>query len=135
MEIPIPLWQCAMKLQFNYKYGIVATLILCVEIFIALKVHDSFIRPFVGDCLVVILIYTFIKTFTNITVVNALGIVLGIAILIEFTQLVHLTTILGLKSNNFLTIILGNTFSFLDIGMYLLGGALVLGFEFGFNRK
>ena len=135
MGIPILLWQCAMKLQFNYKYGLVAALILCVEIFIALKVHDSFIRPFAGDCLVVILIYTFIKTFTNISVVNALGIVLGFAILIEFTQLVHLTTILGLKSNNYLTIILGNTFSFLDICMYLLGSALVLGFEFGFNRK
>ncbi len=124
-----------MKLRFNYKYGIITALIIGIEIFIALKVHDSFIRPFAGDCLVVILIYTFIKTFVDISVKKAVGIVLALAVFIEFTQLVHLTTLMGLKSNNFLTAILGNTFSFPDICMYLLGGALVLGLEFIINRK
>ncbi|MEQ8155985.1 MAG: hypothetical protein ABRQ25_14035 [Clostridiaceae bacterium] len=39
------------------EYGIVFLVLLCVEVLIAMFAHDSIIRPFVGDILVVIVIY------------------------------------------------------------------------------
>ena len=39
-----------------------ATIILLItEVLIALYVHDDFIRPYVGDAIVVIVIYTFVR--------------------------------------------------------------------------
>ncbi len=39
-------------------YGISFLALLVIEIIIALYVHDSFIRPYLGDVLVVIVLYT-----------------------------------------------------------------------------
>ena len=40
-------------------YGIATIILLVVEVLIALFVHDSIIRPYLGDVLVVVVIYTF----------------------------------------------------------------------------
>lgn len=37
--------------------------LLAVEIFIALFVHDSVVRPYIGDVLVVIVLYFFVRIF------------------------------------------------------------------------
>ena len=42
-------------------YAIITLALLVVEILIALYIHDDFIRPYIGDVLVVIVIYTFIR--------------------------------------------------------------------------
>ena len=44
-------------------YGVATLVIFLVEFLIARYVHDSFIRPYVGDVLVVILLYTFVRIF------------------------------------------------------------------------
>ena len=44
-------------------YLIMTLILLVVEVLIALYVHDDFIRPYIGDVLVVIVIYTFIRVF------------------------------------------------------------------------
>ena len=43
--------------RFKKQYLIAAVLILAVEIVIGLFVYDNIIRPYVGDFLVIILIY------------------------------------------------------------------------------
>ena len=45
-------------------YPIAMVIIFLVEVCIALFVRDRFIRPYVGDMLVVVLIYTFLRIFT-----------------------------------------------------------------------
>mgnify|MGYP003114517925 CR=1 FL=1 len=52
-----------MKLQFNKSYFIVFFLLLIIEVLITIFYFNPFIRGFVGDILVVILIFSFIKTF------------------------------------------------------------------------
>ena len=37
--------------------------IFCIEALIALYVRDNFIRPYVGDILVVVLVYSFVRMF------------------------------------------------------------------------
>ena len=41
------------------RYGLVFLLLLGVEIVIALFVHDRFVRPYLGDVLVVWVVYGF----------------------------------------------------------------------------
>ena len=39
-------------------YAIATVILLLTEVLIALYVHDAFVRPYIGDVLVVIVIYT-----------------------------------------------------------------------------
>ena len=48
-----------MKFSFNKRYFLAFVALLVIEVLIAKFVTDSFIRPFVGDYLVMILIYLF----------------------------------------------------------------------------
>jgi hypothetical protein len=54
-----------MKFGFHKKYAILSFGLFMVEISIALFIHDRLIRPFVGDMLVVILIFTICRSFIN----------------------------------------------------------------------
>lgn len=54
------------KTKESRIFYLVATMILfAVEVFIALYVHDSFIRPYVGDVLVVIVLYCFVRIWIS----------------------------------------------------------------------
>lgn len=48
-------------MKINKGYLATFFILLTIEVFIALFVHDNFIRPYIGDVLVVIVIYTFIR--------------------------------------------------------------------------
>ena len=51
------------KKKLRIFYGVSFFLLFVTELLIALFVRDSFIRPYVGDMLVVVVIYTFLKIF------------------------------------------------------------------------
>lgn len=113
-------------LTFNIKYGLWALLLFLVEVFIAIFIKDDFVRPFVGDVLVVILIYCFLRAFwripTNLTV---LGVFL-FACLVEGLQFVDVIGKLGLQDNKLLVVVLGSSFDWKDIIAYGLGCLIVL---------
>lgn len=115
-----------MNFQFNKNYGLLTLLLLTIEILIALFVHDKIIRPYLGDVLVVILIYTAIKTFFNYSVLNTAMLVFIFATLIEFLQLFHLVNRLGIENNAIAKIVLGSTFELTDILMYAAGLTIVI---------
>ena len=52
-----------MKTTWNKRtaYLLATLLIFLLELFIALFVRDNFIRPYVGDMLVVVLVYTCVR--------------------------------------------------------------------------
>lgn len=113
-------------LHFNKSYFIATTVLFCIEVFIALFVHDTIIRPYIGDLLVVILIYSFVKSFLKITPLKAATGVLLFAYTIEIAQCFNPCRLLGLENNKLATIVLGNTFGIEDILMYTLGLLLTL---------
>lgn len=117
---------------FNRKYVSIASLLLAIEVFIALFIKDRFIRPFIGDVLVVILIYCLVRAFVK-TGVNktAIGVLL-FAFTIEVLQYFHLVDRLGLSNNQIAAIAIGNTFDWKDLLAYTIGMAIVLWLE---NRK
>jgi len=113
-------------LKFHIGYFIAALLLFITEITIALYLHDSLVRPFGGDFLVVILLYCFIKSFFNLPVLLTAAGVLLFAYAVEISQYFHLVSVLGLQNSRLAKILLGTTFSFTDMLVYTLGVILVV---------
>ena len=96
------------KLRLLYVIG--TLLLLVTEVLIALYVHDSIIRPFIGDMLVVILIGFFVRIFIPRGVkILPLPIFL-FAIVIEILQYYDIAGVLGFKDNRFMSVLIGGTF-------------------------
>ena len=115
--------------QFNLKYFYGAILLFLIEVGIAVFFDDSLIRPFVGDVLVVILIYCVIRAFWQIQVLPLALSTFGFACLVEVLQYFKFVDVLGLRPYKLLAIVLGTTFDWKDILAYGLGTAIVLGWE------
>jgi hypothetical protein len=104
-------------------YAIAFFAVLGIEIFIALRVRDNFIRPYIGDVLVVILIYFFARIFFP----NGLRLlplyIFLFACTVEALQYVNIVHVLGIQGNRFLSTVIGTSFSWLDILCYGVGCA------------
>lgn len=116
-------------------YLTAALVIFFVEVFIALYVHDDFVRPWGGDVLVVVLLYCFVRGVTRLNVLSAALAVLVFSWLIETLQYLQIVRILGLEGNAFARTIIGTTFSWSDIVAYTLGIALVIGVEMMMSKR
>ncbi|WP_183562861.1 DUF2809 domain-containing protein [Mucilaginibacter sp. SP1R1] len=113
----------------NYRYFTPALLLLLIEILIGRYAHDNIIRPYGGDFLVVILLYCLVKSFLNTPAFKtALGVLL-FAYAVEVSQYFHLTQLLGLQNSKAAVLLLGSSFSWIDMLCYTLGMALVIGIE------
>lgn len=98
-----------------------AALLLAVEVLIALFVHDSIIRPYFGDVLVVILIWCLVRGIFPRRPEFLSPWIFLFAVLVEFSQAIPLVELLGLDSIPFFVIIMGNSFSWTDLLCYLCG--------------
>jgi len=119
----------SLKLTFNKYYGLLALCLFIIEVLIALYVHDAFVRPYVGDVLVVILLYCFAKTFIDTPVLPTAIAVLVFAYIIEWLQYLQIVNTLGLQHNAIARTVIGTTFQWGDILAYTLGILLVLAVE------
>jgi hypothetical protein len=109
----------------NSKYILLTLLLLVIEITIAVFVHDQFIRPFFGDFLAVIFVYCGLRIFKQNILKTAL-MSLFIAYFIEILQYFKFIEITGLIKYKVLAILIGNSFSWLDILAYSLGFVFIL---------
>jgi hypothetical protein len=116
-------------LQFHKHYFYLSLLLFAIEIIIAKYVHDDFVRPYIGDLLVVMLIYCVLKTFINAKVLpTAIGVLL-FSFLIEILQYFNIVELLGLQQFKIARIIIGTSFSWADIIMYTIGVFIVIAIE------
>lgn len=123
-------------LSFNKNYFGFAVLIFCIEVLIALFVKDHFIRPYLGDVLVVMLMYCFFKSFIKLPVLTIAILVLIIAFAIEFLQFLNVVQLLHLEQSKVARTVLGTSFSWIDLGTYCIGIAIVLLIEkFGLKKE
>lgn len=107
--------------KFNSKYFILSILLLITEIMIALYAHDSIIRPFFGDYLVVILMYCFVKSFFSLPILKTSIFVLILSYFVEIMQYFNWVHLLRLDDSTIAKIIMGNYFAWIDLLMYTLG--------------
>ncbi|WP_233195824.1 DUF2809 domain-containing protein [Aquimarina sp. MAR_2010_214] len=97
-----------------------------IEILIALFVDDKIIRPYLGDTIVVILIYCFFRSFLKGKArLIAIGTLL-FSYTIEILQYFNFVEVLGLGHYKLARIILGNSFSWLDMLSYTFGFIIVV---------
>lgn len=112
--------------KFNLLYFLFTLLLFATEVFIAKCVHDTIVRPYGGDFLVVILIYCFVKSFVNTPVFpTAIGVLL-FSFLVELLQYLHFIDRIGLGNNRIARIIIGVSFEWINLLSYTLGILLVL---------
>lgn len=112
------------------QHLLIAVLVFIAEILIATTfAHTGFIRPFLGDYLVVILLYHLFKSFRDIAPLKlAIG-VFVFACLVETAQFFQLADVLGFARGSVMSIIIGTSFSWTDIVMYWLGCVTAYGFD------
>ena len=115
--------------RFHWVYFLLTVLILAVELYIAGYTHDAIIRPYGGDYLCVIFLYTLIRSFWDLPVRPLALWIFAFACFVEVTQYFHLADRLGFTKPSLIRILLGYTFTWMDIGCYALGIGTVLGLE------
>lgn len=107
-------------------YLITTIVLFVMELFIALFVHDNFVRPYVGDVLVVALIYTIVRIFIPEKVGLLPLYIFLFAAGVEVLQYFRIAEVLGLSDNRVLSVVIGSVFDWKDIVCYGVG-CLLLG--------
>ncbi len=118
------------------RFYLAAMVVLtAVEVFIALYVHDRFIRPYVGDVLVVIVLYCFVRIWLPVGWKKLPLYIFLFAAGVEILQYFRLVELLGVEGNTFLRILLGSVFDVKDILCYGVGCGLLWVFQSYIDRK
>ena len=84
-------------------------------------INDAFIRPYVGDMLVTLLLCCLCRVIVPNKVQLLPLYVFIFATCVEVSQYFDLVALLGLADNRILSIALGRTFSWMDIVCYAVG--------------
>lgn len=96
---------------------------------IALFVHDTIIRPYIGDVLVIILMYTFIRGIIKKSIKYLPIYLLVFASSVELAQYYNIVNLLNLQDYRLISVIIGNTFDIKDILCYLIGTVVLMIWE------
>ena len=102
-------------------YGSIFCGLLAAEVCIALFVNDSFIRPYVGDVLVTLLLCCLCRVIIPCKLRLLPLYIFAFAACVEIGQYFDLVAVLGLANNRFLSVLMGRTFSWLDLLCYAVG--------------
>ena len=121
------------KIRINLHF-VVFLIILIIEIVIAKYEFHSFIRGFIGDVLVIPLIYHFIRSCWDISPKILVISILIFAFGIEIIQLLELANVLGIESK-IIKIIIGTTFDPWDLIAYGFGAYCIILTERVFRSK
>ena len=121
--------------SFQKRYFTLFVLLFLTEVLIALYVHDKFVRPYVGDFLVVMVLYCGAKSFIKgYEIPVAVGVLL-FAYFIEFLQYLNFVKWIGLQHSKIANVIIGNYFTWVDIIAYTLGVITIILIEINFKKK
>jgi hypothetical protein len=115
--------------RFHKGYFLLALLLFIIEVLIAAFAHDRFVRPYVGDFLVVIFLYCFVRSFFKTPYLWVAVSVLLFSYVVEVSQYFHFIRHLGLQQSRLANLILGSGFEWKDLVAYTLGIFLVIGIE------
>ncbi len=101
--------------KIRLPYLILAAVLMVAEVLIGAFVHDNFVRPFVGDVLVTVLLCA----LGRVVLPNwryLVPCVLGLSFVVELVQLIPFEV-----KNKLLSIALGSTFDVVDLVCYTVG--------------
>lgn len=111
-------------------YAILFLLLFFIETLIALFLHDDFIRPYVGDVLVMFVLYTLLRALLPVRIWEKLHtrrislwipILFCFALVVEILQGIHIVELLGLGGNAVARTMIGTSFDWGDLICYFVG--------------
>ena len=108
-------------------YALAFVLLTAIEVLIALFINDSFIRPYLGDVIVVWVVFCFVQIFFCKKVspyITAIGVFL-FACIVEILQGIKIVELLGLGHIPFFRTLIGTQFDIKDILCYGAGTAIL----------
>ena len=109
-------------------------LIVGAEIVIGVFVHDKFVRPYLGDVIVVAALCALVRVFVPDRAPWIPAAVFVFALAVELLQLARIPDLLGIE-NRVVRAILGSTFDPADVVCYAVGCAMAALVEFAIRRK
>jgi len=123
------------KRKTRINYVVATVLVFLVALLIALFVRDNFIRPYLGDVLVVVLLYVFLRIFFPERPILLPLYVFLFAAGVEVLQGIRIIELLGLQNNRFFSVLIGTTFDWKDMVCYGVGCMALGVWEFWLWRK
>lgn len=106
---------------YRKRYFAVAGGLFLLEVYIALRVHDAFVRPYAGDFLATIWLVYLGRTCWTASVERVAWAALVVSGLIEGLQYVHFLRLMGWQQSALARIVLGSAFAWGDLLAYALG--------------
>ncbi|MCT4604992.1 MAG: DUF2809 domain-containing protein [Marinisporobacter sp.] len=113
-------------MKMDMKYIFIFLILLIAEIIIAFFVKDAIIRPFIGDVLVIILIYTLIRGLMKKSIKLLPVYIFLFAFTVELAQYFNIVDALDLQKNKVISTIVGTTFDIKDILCYLVSTVILI---------
>jgi hypothetical protein len=117
------------------RYLLFLIALLVIEICIALFMHDRFVRPWLGDLLVAILLYCAAQSVFLARPQPVATATLLFCFLMESLQAIDIVKRLGLEEQPIFTILIGRTFAWSDVLAYCGGTTIVLLAEAASRRR
>lgn len=116
-----------MKFKISLKYLLLSLFLFLVEVLIAtIWKHIFFVRAYFGDVIVIFLLYTLVKSFLVVENKKLIEGLFVFSCIIEFAQYLHIATKLGFQPGSLMYIVIGNSFSWIDILCYAAGCVILL---------
>lgn len=114
--------RAAVAVRVSVGFVLLTLLVFALEVIIATRVsHVSWVRAYLGDVLVVVLIYAAVRSVLRVNDYLLLAAVFVFACGIEFAQHFNVAERLGFVRGDVMYTVIGNTFSWGDIACYALG--------------
>ena len=117
------------------KYLIIFIFIFMVEVFIGAYSHSGIIRNYVGDILVIPVMYFFIRIIYPKRMRKLPYILFLFAVIVEILQYMKINNILGIEGSSLLGILLGSTGDIKDILCYFIGTIIIIIIDVIENRR
>ena len=114
-----------MKTRLHYIIGFIV--LVGIEVCIGVFYFNHFIRSYIGDVIVVWVLYCLFRSFIPKRF-SSYGVALGIlafSFVVEFLQKAHIADVLGVE-NPFLRTLIGTSFAVEDLWSYAAGTAVTL---------
>ena len=113
-------------LRFHRHSFILFAILFAIVAAIALFFQDPWIRPLLGDVLIVMVIAYFVHAFVAISIRKIAIATLIFAYFVEFLQFLNLIDHLGWRNSQLAHLTIGSTFDWRDLVAYTIGIAIVL---------
>lgn len=123
-----------MKRRIFYSLLTIGCFAICALI-VAFFSQNQFIRGFIGDVVIIFLIYFLIKVFFDVKPFKLALLTLVSAFTVELLQYFSIINLLGLEHSKIARIVIGSVFDPLDLLAYFTGAVLVYAIDGGLLQK